>query len=167
MIRTSLAILLSIFLFLSPVKAQEFEFEQAVHEVIQDISREMNIPVESIPNPFILMIPKVTLNQMYYRQSFKRGSTALAVRGVYTENVIFLPTDFNLKYNKWVLYHEMVHHFQEYNPHRTYECTGEREIEAYQMTDAWGKRTSNIYVASDPLTLLMYSCDDVRRGGAR
>ena len=113
---------------------------------------------EKVSLPAFVMLPRATLNYIFYSQMVGGYKGQDCVNAIYVPHIMLLAEDFELAACSDILVHELVHHFQ-FITRVPFRCTAEAEREAYEIQAKWTRETG-VGVLPSPLFLRRLTCDN-------
>ncbi len=139
-------------------------FVEKLVEIARWIAARTDYP-QGIAPPAIVLVPRATLNYVFYSQMVGGYQGQTCINAVYLPHVLMLAEDLKDTDCSDTLVHEMVHHFQ-FVTGRAFRCTAEAEREAYELQADWSHETG---VGQPPSRLFMrrLTCDNPHEWGLR
>lgn len=113
---------------------------------------------EAVSLPAFVMLPRATLNYIFYSQMVGGYQGQDCVNAIYVPHIMLLADDFERAACSDILVHELVHHFQ-FITRVPFRCTAESEREAYEIQAKWTRETG-VGVLPSPLFLRRLTCDN-------
>ena len=131
---------------------------QRVDELVRWIAAHSGYAVElkAVPR-FVFLSPEAIRHAFSGSSSMGYADQTSSVQAAQTRGAIYLPENFALGRDDYILVHELVHHLQDENGKR-FACLAAREREAYVIQMQFVQETG-IGEAPNDMYMLMLRCD--------
>jgi hypothetical protein len=132
-------------------------FLERVNELVRWIAARTDYPPELNRIPRFVFLSPEAIRHDFSRASLGYSDETSSVRAAQTAGTIYLPNNFTVGRDDFILLHELVHHLQDESGKR-FECLATREREAYALQSQFVLETGRGDMPNDMFMLLL-RCD--------
>jgi hypothetical protein len=128
-----------------------------MNDLVRWIAARSDYPPELKRAPRFVFLSPEAIRHGFSRSSLGYSDETSSVRAAQTGGTIYLPDNFTLGRDDYILLHELVHHLQDESGKR-FECLAAREREAYALQSRFVQETG-LGEAPNDMFMLLLRCD--------